>query len=85
VINLKQNLKKEEVQMNLKTIGKLFGLGVALALLALAGPDDIVYVTNVVFRDGKPERGGLTVYNPQGKWLAAGWGMHWRGVTVCAP
>jgi sugar lactone lactonase YvrE len=49
------------------------------------GPDDIVYVTNVVFRDGKPERGGLTVYNPQGKWLAAGWGMHWRGVTVCAP
>jgi sugar lactone lactonase YvrE len=49
------------------------------------GPDDIVYVTNVSFLPGGPERGSLTVYDPNGKWLAAGWGMHWRGVTVCAP
>jgi len=49
------------------------------------GPDDIVYVTNVVFRRGKPERGSLVVYNPEGKWLAAGWGYRLKGVTVCAP
>jgi streptogramin lyase len=49
------------------------------------GPDDIVYVTNIVFRAGKAERGSLVVYDPEGKWLAAGWGYRWRGVTVCAP
>jgi sugar lactone lactonase YvrE len=50
------------------------------------GPDDIVYVTNVSFPpSGGPWRGSLVVYDPNGKWLASGWGLHWRGVTVCAP
>ena len=48
------------------------------------GPDDIVYVTDVSFRP--TTRGGLFVFDPEGKPLAsANFPMALRGVTVCAP
>jgi sugar lactone lactonase YvrE len=48
------------------------------------GPDDIVYVTDVSFQP--TTRGGLFVFDPEGKPLAsANFPIALRGVTVCAP
>jgi streptogramin lyase len=50
------------------------------------GPDDLIYVTNIDYENGA-ERGGLFVFDPQGKLLSANAiaPMHLRGVTVCPP
>lgn len=50
------------------------------------GPDDLVYVTNVTFPGGGAVRGGLFIFDAEGKEVAkAEFAMRLRGVTVCAP
>lgn len=50
------------------------------------GPDGLVYVTNVSFLPGGAVRGGLFIFDPEGKEVvSANFSLFLRGVTVCAP